>query len=113
MDTLWRVEQVTEKPGIVLAELVSVECFKENPEWIEMMARYTVIENEQGREEADRQSLEWPEIENEFLDAEPGEEGSYLTETRSRMTLDITEGPELHPLDVIRMVAEFVTRVDA
>lgn len=112
MSTTWKVVEVIEKPGIVLAELVEVEWFKVNPEWTEQMARFQAIEEAEGIKAADEKSLDWPEIE-EFIATEPGEEGANETESRGKATIDITDGPELHPLDNVQMDLWVVVPVDA
>lgn len=95
METTWRVEEVTEKPGIVLATLQRVEWFKKNPDFDAAM-----VDEKQ-------------ELPEEFLDALPGDEDAEIVEVGGTITLDITDGPELHPLDDVVLSLRVLTPVDA
>lgn len=94
MHTYWQVQEVVEKPGIVLALLKPVEWFKKNPEY-----------------EAHADEVGWEG--DEFVDANPGEDGAEMIESGLGITIDITEGPELHPLDNVAMAMTVLTPVDA
>lgn len=95
METHWIVEQITEKPGLVEARLQRVEWFKKNPAFAAAMAD----ENE-------------PDLPEEFIDAEPGEEGAETIEVGGALTMDVTEGPEMHPLDAVLISLRVVTPVE-
>ena len=95
METTWRVTSVTEKPGRVQATLQRGEWFKKNPAFDAAMA--------------DESQDELPE---EFLDALPGEQGADFAEIGGEITLDVTEGPELHPLDDVILSLRVVTPVE-
>lgn len=78
--TTWQVMQVTEKPGMTTASLDQVEWFKPNPD-----------QGESG---------------DEFVESSPGEEGADRVPLGGHCTLDITEGPELHPGDNVKLTVE-------
>lgn len=83
----WRVQKVTETEGSVTAELRQVSWFKRNPEW---------------EATADQTPAPDPSP-DEFVDCEPDEEGAEFFEIEGRMTLVITEGPEMHAGDNVFM----------
>lgn len=91
------VEQVTEKPGCVLAELRPVTWFKTNP-------AFTAWQQLPQDDESDAP--------DEFIDAQPGEEGAEAMEEGPRITLDITNGPEMHPLDNVLVEYRVLTPVE-
>lgn len=94
MHTYWRVDEVTEKPGLVLAKLTPVAWFKTNPE-------YAAHADEVG----------WDG--EEFIDAYPGDDGAECVEEGGpSITLDVTEGPDLHPLDNVMMAMTVATPVE-
>lgn len=96
MESTWVVDEVTEKPGIVTAKLRQVEWFKKNPAFEAAMA--------------DESEEELPE---EFIDAAPGELGAESIEVGGSMTLDITDGPELHAMDNLLISVRVLVPVDA
>jgi hypothetical protein len=92
MNTTWRVIKVTATEGQTLAELRQVEWWKKNPAW-------------------DDESTPDDALGDEFLDAEPGEQGAEFSENAGHMTIDITGGWELSPGDNVNLtlsVAEVV-----
>jgi len=95
METIWRVEQVTEKPGLVEARLQRVEWFKKNPDFDVAMA--------------DESQDELPE---EFIDARPGEPGADTIDVGGTLVLDVTDGPDLHPLDDVALTLRVLTLVE-
>jgi hypothetical protein len=112
METTWTVEQVTEKPCTVTAELRQVDWFKKNPERAALDAEYDKFVAAHSDEEANEKylSYEWPE---EFIEARPGDEGAEYIDGHGRLTLDITEGPELHAGDDVMLTVQVVSSVDA
>lgn len=97
METMWIVETITEKPGQIVAELKPVEWFKPNPEFA---AVADVVPSE---------DFEYPD---EFIDALPGEEGAEYVDLGKHIELDITNGPELHPLDNVRLSIDVLVSVE-
>lgn len=94
METTWRVTEVTEKPGIVQATLERVELFKRNPEW-----------------EAHADEVGWDG--DEFVEAAADDPEAEAIELGGKVTIDVTEGPDVHPLDLVRMTIEVLVHVDA
>ena len=115
MKTTWRVTRVTETEGKTEAQLVRVEWFKKNPAYVQMMADYDALVESVGREEADRRIDAGPPEEwiEEFLDdVQPGEEGAEFIEAgHDSMTIDITNGLDLHPGDNVFVTLDAVARV--
>lgn len=95
-ETTWQVTQVTERPGLVEATLQRVEWFKKNPDFAAAVA--------------DESDEELPE---EFVDALPGDPEADTVELGGSITLDITDGPELHPLDNVTLTLRTVSFVGA
>lgn len=113
MNTTWRVTKVTETEGSRIAELAQVEWFKKNPAHTAMMDEYDALVEELGQEAADAQvdaepSDAWIE---EYLTAEPGEEGADFIDAGSAMSLDITDGLDLHAGDNVRVNIDALDRV--
>lgn len=95
METTWRVEEVTERPGLLSATLQRVEWFKKNPDY-----------------DAKLDEVGGTEGVDEFLDALPGEPGADVAEVGGTITLDVTDGPELHPLDDVILSLRVVVPVE-
>lgn len=95
METTWRVMQVTEKPGLVEATLQRVEWFRTNPAFAAAMADEGV-----------------DELPEEFIDAQPGDDGADTIDTGGSLVLDVTNGPELHPLDNVVLTLRVLTPVE-
>lgn len=90
-ETTWRVDVVIAKPGVTMAELYRVEWFKPNPAYEQWLDN-----GEPGGPGPD-----------EFLDAKPGEPDAEVVRLdASRLTLDITEGPELRPNDDVMVTVK-------
>lgn len=111
----WVVDTVTEKPGLIVAELHEVEWFKENPDWQAMMTEYDELLGQGTSQEAvdAEMNRRHPDAPEQFVDALPGEEGADCTESTGRLTLDITNGPELHPMDNVELSVAVLVDVDA
>lgn len=88
--TTWQVKKVTETPGRTVADLVRVEWFKRNPEYDRLMADDTYDGDMPG----------------EFIDAGPGEASSFCSDLDDYLSLDITDGPALHPGDDVYITIE-------
>lgn len=95
METTWRVMQVTEKPGLTEATLQRVEWFKKHPDFDAAMA--------------DDSQDELPE---EFIDAQPGDEGADTIDIGGTLTIDVTDGLDLHPMDNVVMSLRVLTPVE-
>ena len=91
--TTWRVVVVTEKPGVTVAELTCVEWFRPNP-------AYNLHADDVPPPAG---------MPPEFLSAEPGGEGALLDDSGiGRLTLDVTDGPDLHAGDNVRLTVEVI-----
>jgi hypothetical protein len=86
----------------MMAELQEVEWFKPNPEHVAEMKEFNALADAEGDEAADAH-FAGRELPDEFIDALPGEDGAMFMDARGHMTLDITDGPELHPMDSVLM----------
>lgn len=96
METTWRVMQVTEKPGVVEAVLQRVEWFRKNPAFVAAMEDESV-----------------QELPEEFIDCQPGDEGADTIVTGGTLKIDVSDGPDLHPMDDVVMSLRVLTTVDA
>lgn len=116
MRTTWRVKRVTETEGKTVAELVRVEWFKKNPAYVEMMDEYEDMVEKLGQEETDaillERDREW--VEEWLEDVQPGEEGAEFSEPGTdSLTIDVTDGLDLHPGDNVIVTLDALERVDA
>lgn len=112
MRKTWRVTKVTATKGATIAELVEVEWFKKNPAHVATMAEYDDMVERLGQEETDRVLAERADqgFIEEFLEAEPGEEGASFVEVAGRLTLDITDGLHLRPEDNVATTIDALGR---
>ena len=94
MRTTWRVTKVTATEGMTLAELRQVEWWRKNPAW-------------------DDEATPDDALGEEFLDAEPGEQGAGFSECSGVATIDITDGLLLQPGDNVHLTVAVAERIPA
>lgn len=115
MKTTWRVTKITETEGQKVAELRQVEWFKKNPAYTEMMDAYSDLVEEIGQEAADAQTAAEPSdawIE-EYLDADPGDPDAQFIDAFGTLTVDITDGLDLHAGDDVELTLDALERVSS
>ncbi len=91
METTWIVDEIRERGNSVTASLRAVHWFKPNPEYAATLG---------------------DDVSEEFIDAEPDEEGADHYDEYGALELDISQGPDMHAEDSVVITMKVLARVE-